>query len=62
MLIILRESTYSELSRWALNGVPVIPIREMLRREDRQEVSGKTEQRDMWPETRMPVVFGSWRR
>lgn len=48
MLIILRESTYSELSKWALNGVTVIPIREMLRREDRQEVSGKTEQRDMW--------------
>ena len=48
MLIILRESTYSELPRWALNGVTVIPIREMLRREDRQEVSGKTEQRDMW--------------
>ena len=48
ILIILRESTYSELPRWALNGVTVIPIREMLRREDRQEVSGKTEQRDMW--------------
>ena len=36
MLIILKESTYSELSSQVLNGVTVILIREMLRREDSQ--------------------------
>lgn len=46
-LRILREGISAELSGRALHAVAVTPRREMLRREDRQEGSGKTEQREM---------------